>query len=258
VAERGLRNVRLVRRFADMAPLYCRARAVLVPSFRCVETFSRAVVEAQRLGVPVVGADAGNVAYLLADSGTALPEDAAAWAAEVARLVGDDAHHAARSEAASRNAALLSSRHQAEGFARLFAALRRRILVAVGSGVGNLCHQTPVVRRLAEHYGAPVDVLVNGDFPGCSALFRGAPWVASAYELPGHALTRTYDLAVVTHSYGRALPPLSCRRIVHARDVAPFDPVAGEHEVDVSLRLLERGLGIPVRPGDRRVGTWLS
>jgi ADP-heptose:LPS heptosyltransferase len=59
-------------------------------------------------------------------------------------------------------------------------------------------------------------------------------------------------LAVVTHSYGRALPPLSCRRIVHARDVAPFDPVAGEHEVDVSLSLLERGLGIPVRPGDRQ------
>jgi hypothetical protein len=139
----------------------------------------------------VVGANAGNVAYLLTDSGTALPEEAAAWAAEVARLVGDDAHHAARSEAGSRNAALLSSRHQAEGLARLFAALRRRILVAVGSGVGNLCHQTPVVRRLAEHYGAPVDVLVNGDFPGCSALFSGAPWVASACELPGHALTRT-------------------------------------------------------------------
>ncbi len=97
VAERGVRNVRLVRRFADMAPLYRRARAVLVPSFRFVETFSRAVVEAQRLGVPVVGADAGNVGRLLASSGTALPEDAAAWAAEVARLVGDDAHHAARS-----------------------------------------------------------------------------------------------------------------------------------------------------------------
>jgi ADP-heptose:LPS heptosyltransferase len=34
--------------------------------------------------------------------------------------------------------------------------------------------------------------------------------------------------------------------------VAPFDPAAGEHEVDVNLRLLERGLGVPIRPDDRR------
>ncbi|HEX8375578.1 MAG TPA: glycosyltransferase family 9 protein, partial [Geminicoccaceae bacterium] len=197
-------------------------------------------------------ADAGNVACLLAGSGTALPEDPDAWAAEVRRLTDDPAHHAAKSAAALRNAARLSSRHQTEGFARLFAGLRRRILVAVGSGAGNLCHQTPVVRRLAEHYGAPVDVLVNGDFPGCAALFRGAPWVAAVYETPEHVLPRTYDLAVVTQTYGRVLPPISARRIVNARDVAPFDPCAGEHEVDVNLRLLERGLGVPIRPEDRQ------
>lgn len=252
LAERGLRNVRLARRFASMAPLYRRARAVLVPSFRFVETFSRAVVEAQRLGVPVIGADAGNVPGLLARSGVALGQDPVAWAAEIRRLVADPGYHRTRSEASARAGRLMSSRRQAEGFGRLLGALSRRILVAVGAGVGNICHTTPLVRRLAEHYGAPVDVLVNGDFPGCSSLFRGAPWVASVYERPDHALTRTYDLAVITHSFGRLLPPLSARHLLGAREVAPFDPTTGEHEVDANLRLLERGLGIPVRPEDRR------
>ena len=251
LAERGLKNVRLVRRFANMAPLYRRARAVVVPSFRFVETFSRAVVEAQRLGVPVVGADAGNVPALLAGSGVVLPEDPVAWAAEIGRLVADKAYHAARSEAAARSGRIQSSRRQGEGFGRLFGALRRRILVAVGAGVGNICHTTPLVRRLAEHHGVPVDVLVNGDFPGCGSLFRGAPWVATVYEQPEQVLSTTYDLVVITHSYGRVVPPLSAGRVVNARELAPFDPTAGEHEVDTNLRLLERGLGIEIRPHDR-------
>ena len=92
----GLRNVTAIGRVDDMDPVYANAAIVAVPSYRFRESFSRVCIEAQRYGKPVIGSDKGNVPYLLEESGVSLPEDAGLWAAEIKRLLGDDAYYAER------------------------------------------------------------------------------------------------------------------------------------------------------------------
>lgn len=252
VAQRGLANVTVLGRFDNMAPLFRRARAVLVPSFQFVETFSRVVIEAQRLGVPVVGARAGNIPYLLERSGILLGEDAEAWATCVRQLVEDDEVHAVAVAAATANARHFTSERQAEGLARLFGSLSQRILVAAGSGLGNVCHVLPLVQKVARHFGVPVDVLLDADSPGCSVLFAGSPWVASVYETPGDVLGRTYDLVLVTHCFGGVVPQFDARHVLFSRDFVAFDPTEGRHEAIINLDFLARALDMPIEPGDER------
>lgn len=252
VTQRGLRNVVVLARFDNMAPLFRRARVVLVPSFQFVETFSRVVIEAQRAGTPVIGARAGNIPHLLERSGFLVEEDPAAWAECVERLVRDDVVHAEAVERAVANSRHFSSRRQADGLERLFRSLSFRILVAAGSGLGNVCHVLPLVRKVAEHFGRPVDVVLDADSPGCSVLFAGSPWVASVYEDAADVTARGYDLVLVTHCWGGVVPRFDAARVLASRDFVRFDPTEGRHEAMVNLDFLARALSIPIEPGDER------
>src|SRR6185312_15197042 len=159
----GLKNVTALDRVDDMAPVYAGARAVAVPSYRFRESFSRVCIEAQRYGVPVIGSDRGNVPYLLEHSGVSLPEDADAWAAEIERLYNEPDYHAERARKAHENSQRYGFASQAEALDGLVAATTAPFLVAIGSGLGNMLHTTPLIRNIAIRTGAPVDVVVAED-----------------------------------------------------------------------------------------------
>ena len=106
---------------AALAPLYRRATAVVFPSL--YEGFGSPVVEAMACGCPVAASDRGAVAE--AAGGAALgfaPEDAAAIAAAMTRVCGDDAERARLREAGLRRASGLTWRASAERHVAAYAA----------------------------------------------------------------------------------------------------------------------------------------
>lgn len=84
------------------ATLAKAAVAVVNPSHNSVETYCRAAVEAQAMGVPVVGARAGALPEVIADGRTGLltrTPDPQALASAIGRLLGDSELAASMSEA---------------------------------------------------------------------------------------------------------------------------------------------------------------
>jgi alpha-1,3-rhamnosyl/mannosyltransferase len=78
----------------DRRALYAGARLLVQPSFD--EGFGIPVLEAMSLGVPVVAANRGSLPQVVGDAGPLVdPEDPAAIANAIARLLSDDAYAAA-------------------------------------------------------------------------------------------------------------------------------------------------------------------
>lgn len=134
--------------------------------------------------------------------------------------------------------------------ARQTAATRRRVAVAIGSGIGNLVQCSPAVRRLAEHVGHPVDLIINGDFTDCASLFAGAPWVGSIYPNDRESARIRFDLLYVFHSFGALCPAFNADRVVMARQAQSFAETRAMHEAEFNLAGLRRLLGVPYRPAD--------
>jgi ADP-heptose:LPS heptosyltransferase/glycosyltransferase involved in cell wall biosynthesis/tetratricopeptide (TPR) repeat protein len=253
VQHRSLFNVSVVERTDRMDAVYAGARVVVVPSFNFVETFSRVAVEAGRHGVPALLADAGNLSRLGAGTDLLLPERAAAWIDAVERLYADPGY-AAR---LTRQAVDLSERF-AHG--QLLAELdripidagERRILVCVGSGIGNICHTTPMIHRLSEHFGCRLDVLVAGDFAGSGALLAGSNFVAQVFEDYDHVRYRAYDRVFITHCFGAVVPDFNSPRVHASRDFGQFEPAGVCHEAEFNLRFIEHAAGIAYNPDDLR------
>ncbi|MEQ1768895.1 MAG: glycosyltransferase family 9 protein [Devosia sp.] len=253
VSRRGLTNVQVIDRTDRMDEMYRGAFLVLVPSFTFVETFSRVVIEAGRLNRPVLMADSGNLTYLGAGTDLVLPEDADAWSVRIARLAADRSHYA---DAIAQTASI-AARHSA---AQLRKSLRRipvassrlRVLVCIGSGIGNMCHTTPMIRRLADHFGVPIDVLAAGDFGGSSAVVAGSASVGQAFESYEHVAHRPYDLVFVTHSFGSVVRAFNAQRVIVSRDIADFDPAGQMHEAEFNLSILKQATGIAYSDSDLR------
>jgi len=91
---------------ADLAGIYNACDVFVMPT-RAQEMFGMAAVEAQACGKPVVASDHGGLREVVPEAcGARVPVgDAAALAAAVAALLGDDARRAAAGEAAIANAA---------------------------------------------------------------------------------------------------------------------------------------------------------
>ncbi|MBV8977084.1 MAG: glycosyltransferase [Alphaproteobacteria bacterium] len=245
----GLDNVTVIERVADMAPLYAGALAAAVPSYRFRESFSRVCIEAQRAGVPVIGSDRGNLPYLLAESGVSLPPDPALWAAEIEKLRADEAYRAERSRRGRANAARYTIAEQRAVTERIVAAAQAPFLVAVGSGLGNMLHTTPMIRAIARHLGHPVDVVVAEDHARSLYLMHRPEYVNAVHSLTQTLLRRVYDCVFVTHSFGPARLPFKGRRVAWSRDWDNFSP-AGMHETLFNLEAAKRLLGVPYTDED--------
>jgi glycosyltransferase involved in cell wall biosynthesis len=102
---------------AELARLRANAAIALVPS-RAAETFGLAAAEAMAAGVPVAASRVGALAELVDERGLVAPGDAAALAAAIGRLVGDD-EVAARGR--ERVAALCAPEVVAGALAKLYA-----------------------------------------------------------------------------------------------------------------------------------------
>ncbi|MBP0495275.1 glycosyltransferase [Pararoseomonas indoligenes] len=240
----GLRNVTVLDRQDTLDALYRQARVVLTPSFQFVETFSRVVMEAQAQGVPVIGADRGNIPFLLKDSGTILPESADLWAEEIRRLFEDPEYWRARSEAALRNAASMGVHLQGNRLSRLISGLAAPMLVGVGSGVGNVVHTTPLIRRLSRHLGRRIDVVVAGDSPGALAVVANPDYVNHVFLLNDVPVRRQYDTVFLTNSFGELRPAFRARRVVRSREWDRFHAGHRLHETEFNLEAARQLLGV--------------
>ncbi len=250
VAAAGTTNVEVIDWSADTARLYRGARAVLVPSYKIIETFSRVTIEAQRYGVPVIGSDRGNVRVLLEHSGIALPEDAGLWAAEIDRLFRDDAYWRRQSQLARDNADRYPYSEQEKGIRRLVRSALQRIAVGVGSGIGDIVQSTPAIRRIAEHFGAPVDVLLRENSPGCRALLEGSPWVASVIPADQYASLSRFDAVLLFHCFGPLVPRFNAEAVLVARQSRVSSAILDVHQSTFNLLCAEHLLGVPFGEDD--------
>ncbi|SNB58531.1 ADP-heptose:LPS heptosyltransferase [Rhodoblastus acidophilus] len=252
VAQAGLDNVAIQDAVADMADLYANARVVCAPSFHFIETFSRVVLEAQRFGIPVIGADKGNIPHLLARSGVALPEASELWAREIRRLFDDPGYWRKRSAAARAASEERPFSAQAPRLRRLIAAARAPFLLGVGSGLGNIIHATPLIGFLARKLGRPIDVLVAGDHDGMTFIPAHPDYANHVFSTRAAFAGRRYDTVLLTHSFGQMVPPFACETVLQSRAVDAFTPGHALHEAEFNLATACRLLGLTYRPEEAR------
>lgn len=225
-----LAPVTLWPRPGDPAALCRAARAVVV----------RGVPEdaalAQRAGRPVL-ALAGAAPP---GPGLVLPPDPALWAAEIARLAGAPA------------AAPDPSPGPRPTIRRLVDAVDRPLLVAIGSGVGNMLHTGPMIRRIAAQVGHPVDIVVSQDHRDSLFLLQDPRHVHAVFALNGLAMDRRYDTVFVTHCFGSERLPFRARRVIWSRDWDMFFPGHALHETVFNLEAARALLGVDYTPDDIR------
>lgn len=132
----------------------------------------------------------------------------------------------------------------------LIGARRDPVLVAVGSGIGNMIQTTPLIAALATGLGRPVDVLMREDFPGCAAIFQGSAKVDRIVTDEIGTARQAYVLVVTTHFFGLDPPSVAAARVVNARDHGSAAALRNCAEVDLNLQLLPvLGLALP-QPGE--------
>lgn len=250
VRRSGMKNVSIIPRTDQINLLYERARVVMVPSYRFLETFSRVCIEAQRYGTPVLGADRGNVPLLLRESGFVLPEDPLAWAEQLRILWANEEAYAAACRAAMENSARYSKAAQLSAFDRVVGGANSSMLIGIGSGVGNMLHLGPMIRNIARHLGNPVDLVVSQDHSDSLFLLQDPNYVNEVHTLHPPILERHYDTVFLTHSFGSARLPFSADRILYSRDWDNFQPGGSLHETIFNLEAAKALLGVDYNPED--------
>lgn len=238
VHRSGLGNIKVIERVRDMRPLYDAAKVVAVPSYEFAETFGRVAIEASRFGKPVLLADSGNLTNLSVSGDDLLPQDPQAWADAIRAIYTAPAVAERHRAAAAERSARYGADRQQRGFAMIADVFcKPRVLVAVGSGIGNICHTTPLIKALSDHYGTAIDVLMCGDYDGVSCLFGGSESVGTVFESIAALDGRAYDLALITHCYGSVTPQLNARHVIESRAIAHFEPGGEEHEAHFNLNV---------------------
>ncbi|MBB5751597.1 glycosyltransferase [Prosthecomicrobium pneumaticum] len=181
----------------------------------------------------------------------------AIWANPPSALVVPDEAVPAITESVRRLAvAVLSAsecaRLEPAAVVRLIGARQIPVAVALGNGIGNIIVGTPLVRRLAEALGRPVDVHLNADYPGCEVIFEGVPWVDAVLTSSADAVRTPYALVVATHFCLAQPSDYPTGRTLWAREHGSVARLKVAHEAAVNLSLLRGPLRIPVREDDVR------
>jgi len=243
-------NLTVLPRTDRMDVLYAAAKIVVVPSYKFVETFSRVCIEAQRYGKPVIGSTVGNVPYLLDKSGVILDENADDWAAEIEKIYGSDQYYGELVARARLNSERYSYETQVAATAGIVKALKPSILIGVGSGIGNMLHVAPMIRRISNHFGRKVDIVVAEDHSNSLFLLHNPLYVNAAYDLRQQVLRKSHDLVFLTHSFGAARVPFNSPQVLNSRDWKNFEPRGPYHETIYNLEAARHMLGVEYEEAD--------
>jgi glycosyltransferase involved in cell wall biosynthesis len=101
---KDLPNVRLMRRVADMRPVYAQTKLLLVPSV-WEEGFGMVAVEAQSCGIPVIASARGGLPESVGTGGVLVEDylNTGAWARAIAGVLADRSRYAELSQRALRH-----------------------------------------------------------------------------------------------------------------------------------------------------------
>ena len=122
-------------------------------------------------------------------------------------------------------------------------------LIAVGGGIGDILHCTPMIANVARRTGERVDVLVLGDHPGAEFLVRNPQYVNRIWTLTPNVLQQSYRAVFVTHSFGPLRFAFKADRLANARDWFPFRP-GRLHQTLFNLEAAKALFGIPYEDQD--------
>lgn len=136
-----------------------------------------------------------------------------------------------------------------DGLPAILDSVDMRLLIAVGGGVGDMLHTTPMIRNISRRLGARVDVVVSEEYPRNLFMLHNPAHVNSVYGLRQMPLTRTYRTVFVTHFFGEVRVPFRGEKVVWSRSHDKFR--AGTvHETIFNLDSAKEALGIPYDPED--------
>lgn len=120
----------------------------------------------------------------------------------------------------------------------------RPLLVAVGGGIGDLLHTTPMIRNMARRTGSKVDVLVAGDHASAEFLFRDSRHVNQVWPISSEVLKQGYHRVFLTYSFGPRRLPFQAEQVLISRNWRPFQP-GHLNETVFNLEAARALLGIP-------------
>ncbi|MDC0358992.1 hypothetical protein OAO01_09255, partial [Oligoflexia bacterium] len=95
--------------------------------------------------------------------------------------------------------------------------LTEPVLIGVGAGLGNILQASPLIRKLAEHLGHPVDVFIESFTPEAVTLLGRSKWTNIVYSGSSLFEGKRYDKAFITFNAGHLIPPLNCDNVVVQR-----------------------------------------
>lgn len=100
----------------------------------------------------------------------------------------------------------------------------RPFLLAVGGGIGDLLHTTPLIRNISRRTGSKVDVLIAGDHASAEFLFRNSRLVNQVWPISSEVLKQNYQRVFVTYSFGPLRLPFQAEQVLISRSWRPFRP----------------------------------
>ncbi len=128
------------------------------------------------------------------------------------------------------------------------AAVAKRVVVIMGTGLGNMIYAVPMVRWLSERLGAPIDVVVHNRFDEGVTLFARARWINAIYPGFEYLAGRRYALMVSSITAGAWRPNFTADRTLWVDQERDYNEEGRfVHEVRLNFLGLERLF--PLDPG---------
>lgn len=123
------------------------------------------------------------------------------------------------------------------------------LLVAVGGGLGDLLHATPMIRNISRRMGTRVDLVIAEEYPDNLFLLQHPEYVNHIYSLGQEILARHYPTVFVSHFFGELRPPFRGDRIAWSRARDRLLP-GSAHETLFNLESARALLNIPYEQDD--------
>lgn len=121
------------------------------------------------------------------------------------------------------------------------AAVAQRVVVIMGTGLGNMIYAVPMVRWLSERLGAPIDVVVHNRFDEGVTLFARARWINAIYPGFEYLAGRRYGLMVSSITAGAWRPNFTADRTLWVDQERDYNEEGRfVHEVRLNFLGLEK------------------